>query len=159
MANAINDRIFKGSDSNLVRIDAGFTGVFDSFKERGFPKKPSMPFEEQLHYKYQMVIDGNSYVERLPKYLGSGSVVFRAGLFSEWFEERIKPWREYVPVDLEYAKLLEIMIYIREHDDEAQRIAQQSRETATLKLRQEDANCYLARLILEYSSLLENVQL
>ncbi len=140
-----------------MRIDAGFTGTFQE-TEKSYPKKSSLSFEDQLKFKYQMVIDGNTYCERLPKYLGSGSVVFRAGIFAEWFEERIKPGTEYVSVDLDFSKFVEDLKHYRDHDDEARKIAKQSRETAKTQLRHLDAECYLARLSLEYSTLLEDIE-
>lgn len=45
-----------------------------------------------------MILDGNSFSSRLPTYLSSGSLLFRAGLFAEWFDERIHPLKHYLPV-------------------------------------------------------------
>ena len=45
-----------------------------------------------------MILDGNSFSSRLPKFLSSGSLLFRAGLFTEWFDERIRPWSHFLPV-------------------------------------------------------------
>ena len=45
-----------------------------------------------------MILDGNSFNSRLPTFLSSGSLIFRAGLFGEWFDERIHPLKHYLPV-------------------------------------------------------------
>lgn len=45
-----------------------------------------------------MILDGNSFSSRLPVFLSSGSLLFRAGLFAEWFDERIQPMKHYLPV-------------------------------------------------------------
>lgn len=45
-----------------------------------------------------MILDGNSFSSRLPTFLSSGSLLFRAGLFGEWFDERIWPFQHYLPV-------------------------------------------------------------
>ena len=47
-----------------------------------------------------MILDGNTFSSRLMRTLRSGSLVFRAGLFSEWFDERLEPYLHYLPVRL-----------------------------------------------------------
>ena len=45
-----------------------------------------------------MILDGNTFSSRLPTFLSSGSLLLRAGLFAEWFDERLSPGKHYLPV-------------------------------------------------------------
>ena len=51
---------------------------------------------DNFDYKFLMSIDGNTFVSRLPLFLSSGSVAFRAGLYSEWFDEWVRPGVHYL---------------------------------------------------------------
>ena len=42
---------------------------------------------------------------RTPQFLSSGSLVFKAGLFSDWYDERLIPYKHYLPVKLDYSDL------------------------------------------------------
>ena len=53
---------------------------------------------DNFDYKFLMSIDGNTFVSRLPLFLSSGSVAFRAGLYSEWFDEWVRPGQHYLQV-------------------------------------------------------------
>ena len=57
-----------------------------------------MPEEAAWAHKYIMILDGNTFSSRLMRTLRSGSLVFRAGLFTEWFDERLEPFVHYLPV-------------------------------------------------------------
>ena len=57
-----------------------------------------MPEEAAWAHKYVMILDGNTFSSRLMRTLRSGSLVFRAGLFTEWFDERLEPFLHYLPV-------------------------------------------------------------
>ena len=60
-----------------------------------------MPEEAAWAHKYVMILDGNTFSSRLMRTLRSGSLVFRAGLFTEWFDERLEPFVHYLPVRLQ----------------------------------------------------------
>ena len=68
---------------------------------------------------------------RLMQTLTSGSLVFRAGLFSEWFDERLAPWVHYLPVDFDLGNLDALLAWAVSHDREAQAMA----EAAALQAR------------------------
>ena len=55
-------------------------------------------YEAPLPCRFLMILDGNSFSSRLPTFLSSGSLLFRAGLFAEWFDERLAPMQHYLPV-------------------------------------------------------------
>ena len=80
---------------------------------------PFAPEAEAWAHKYVMVIDGNTFSSRLMATLTSRSLVFRASLFSEWFDERLVPGVHYIPVRLDYsdleAKVTAALIYCFEN--------------------------------------------
>mmetsp|Transcript_3879 Transcript_3879/g.11239 ORF Transcript_3879/g.11239 Transcript_3879/m.11239 type:complete len:462 (+) Transcript_3879:334-1719(+) len=104
-------------------------------------------------YKYQMVIDGNSFNSRLPLLLSSNSVVFRAGLFAEWFDERLVPGRHLLPVRLDLSDLRAQLNWAKSHDRKARAMAEAAKQLVSEHMRLEDIQCYTWRLLLEYAAL------
>ena len=148
------------ANADVVPIDARFTHYrmdakyHERMKEK-YGDLDFVPLEEQWKYKYLMVLDGWSFSDRLQTFLSSGSLVFRATLYEEWFEERIVPYKHYVPVKLDFSDLQEKLLYYREHDEAALEIATAARELALRELRRQDHFCYSTRLLIEYSTLLK----
>ena len=116
--------------------------------------KERVPEDEMWRYKFIMILDGNTFSSRLMRTLTSGSLVFRAGLFSEWFDERIQPHVHYIPVRLDFGDLQGKLDWALSHDREAHAIAEQAALQAKMFIRSEDIQCYWYRLLLEYASLL-----
>lgn len=110
---------------------------------------------DTLRYKYLMSVDGNSFVSRLPLLMSSAGVPFRAGLYSEWFDEWVSDRRHFLHVRLDYSDLAERLAWARAHDEEARLIGQRARAFAMARLRNQDMECYLFRLLLEYAAILE----
>jgi len=110
---------------------------------------------EYFKYKYLMAVDGNTFVDRLPRLMSSGSVPFRAGLQGEWFEEWLKPKEHYLHIDLAYENLEETLTWALEHDEEAKAIGKRAQEFALTRLRKEDMACYKYRLLLEFAAILD----
>lgn len=69
-----------------------------SFWGRRYGLADRMPEEAAWAHKYIMILDGNTFSSRLMRTLRSGSLIFRAGLFTEWFDERLEPFVHYLPV-------------------------------------------------------------
>lgn len=102
-----------------------------------------------------MSIDGVVAPARIPKLLSSGSLVFKAGLFSDWFDEWFEPGEHYLPIDLGYQNLEETLDWALHHDEEAEAIGRKGRQFALMRMRKEDMRCYMYRLLLEYSAILD----
>lgn len=102
-----------------------------------------------------MSIDGNTFVSRLPLFMSSGSVPFRAGIFSEWYDEWLEAGVHYLRVKLDYSDLEKQLRWATQNDNEARMIGQRARAIAKTRLRNHDMECYLFRLLLEYASILE----
>ena len=110
---------------------------------------------QNFDHKYLISIDGNSFVARLPKFLQSGSLIFRAGMFDEWFEEWMQEGVHYVRVALDYSDLFEKIQWAKDHDEEARKIGLQGRYFGVNHIRTQDMECYLYRLLLEYAAIQE----
>ena len=106
-----------------------------------------------FYFKYLMSIDGNTFVSRLPLFLSSGSVPFRAGIYSEWYDEWLEENKHYLQIQLDYSDLDAKLQWAMENDDEMRVIGQQGRIFAKQRLRNQDMECYMYRLLLEYAAM------
>ena len=106
-------------------------------------------------HKYLMLVDGNSFVSRLPAFMKSASLMFRAGIFDEWFDEWLEDQRHYLRIALDYSDLESKLKWAMKHDEEAREIGLRARDFSKKHLRREDMECYLFRLLLEYANILE----
>ena len=102
-----------------------------------------------------MAVDGSVGAARIPKMLSSGSLVFKAGLFGDWYDEWFIPGEHYLPINLTYGNLEATLQWALEHDEEAKAIADRGKEFALKRLRKEDMICYMYRLLLEYAAISE----
>lgn len=122
----------------LAAGKAGYIDQMDNFKK-----------------KFLMSIDGNSFVSRLPRFMSSASVPFRAGLYSEWFDEWVKDKEHYLQIDLDYGNLEKTLRWAMDHDEEAKAIGRRAQRFARTRLRNVDMECYMYRLLLEYAAIVE----
>ncbi|SGY16116.1 BQ5605_C012g06764 [Microbotryum silenes-dioicae] len=106
---------------------------------------PFMTREEQSVYKYTMDIDGNGWSGRLHTLMSSNSLVLKSTIRPEWYFERIQPWYHYIPVNVDYTDLFNIMAFFKgdidgngAHDQLAETMAAQSKEWAAAYWRWED---------------------
>ncbi|KAJ7457208.1 glycosyl transferase family 90-domain-containing protein [Mycena galericulata] len=109
-------------------------------------------------YKYVLDVDGNGWSSRFKRLMNSGSLIFKATGYPEWFTDRIAPWVHYVPIQTSYADLLDVLVFFRgdpagagAHDEMAARIAAAGREWSRRYWRKEDLVAYMYRLFLEYA--------
>ena len=62
-------------------------------------------FEKNFRYKYLLDMDGNTFSGRFFIFLFSGSLVFKATIFREYFEDWLKPYEHYIPVEMDFSDL------------------------------------------------------
>lgn len=128
------------SSNHSHLFDVGLSGiaqVTDSEKNEiiksGFFKGFS-PLEDFLKYKYQIDIDGNSnsWPGLFQKLLTGGTVlkVLSAHNFRQWYYERLIPWKNYVPIETSMEDLVDKVIWLNNHQNLAQEIADNSRRLA-----------------------------
>ena len=96
--------------------------------------KDRVSWKQLNRYRFHIDIDGhaNTYAGLFRKFLSGGLVlkVTSPDRYRQWYYDWLKPWENFVPVRSDLSDLLEVTAYCREHDDLAQRIAQNGRELA-----------------------------
>nr|XP_036576031.1 capsular associated protein [Colletotrichum truncatum]KAF6782702.1 capsular associated protein [Colletotrichum truncatum] len=121
--------------------------------------KYKVPFQEHWKYAHLMDLDGAGFSGRFIPFLRSRSLVYRAGIFRTWLEERVHTWRHYVPVDVRLHELRGLLRFFGgdyEGKIRAEEIAEQGRLWAEKALRKEDMRIYLFRLLLEWGRLVDD---
>ena len=145
-----------------VNIDIGFTTILQcsgqacqELKSK-FPLKNPVDHSDSRKFKYLVDIDGNSFSQRfLPFLQFTQSLILKVHLFEDWITEQLQPMKHYLPIDMSLDNFQRQIEWARDHEDEAKRIAQQAQLYADKRLRYEDMQCYLFRLLLEYEQLLK----
>ncbi|GFZ52387.1 hypothetical protein JCM24511_10160 [Saitozyma sp. JCM 24511] len=114
-----------------------------------------------LHYKYIIDVDGNAWSARFQRLLSGGSLIFKATIFPEWWTDRMQAWVHYVPIQLDYSDLYDVIAFFRgDITDQggesalAKEIAEAGKAWARANWRQADMTAYMFRLYLEWARLL-----
>ncbi len=129
-SNAKNQALFDVGLSSIVQLNKNDE---NEIKTLGY-LKDHKSIKLINSFKYLIDVDGNSSAwSSLFLKLLSGSVVFKvesvAG-YRQWYYDRLIPWQHYVPVDKDLFDLQEKLIWLRDNDQEAQRIAKYSQDFA-----------------------------
>ncbi len=140
------------------KIDAKFTEYTQGAGEVPFLEQfrgNYVPYDDQVYYKYLMLIDGNSC-----SYTSSGwkwftnSVVFKENSESiQWYYNFLIPYTHYIPVKEGLGDLLEKLAWARENDGWAKSIARNAREFALSHITKDWTMLYLYCALLEYSKI------
>lgn len=137
-------------------LDARFTEVVQCKNDREVKKRfnnffaPYLSIEEQLKYKYQLVLDGNSCpYSKLSWGLFSNSLVLKEeSANKQWYYSALNPGIHYLPVK---KNLLDSIRWAKGHDLEAEEIANNSKLFAEKNLNYKRNIQYLYLLLKEYS--------
>jgi len=117
----------------------------------------NIKMKDQYDYKFLPDVDGNSYSARWRSFLRSTSTPLKATIYAEWHDDRLTPWVHFVPFDSSYMDIYGVVDYfLRGHDAEARRIADEGRDWAEAVLRNEDMVVYVWRLLLEYARVVDD---
>jgi hypothetical protein len=158
-------------DNDIISVNVSFVGVFRRCDERdcaaehnifyGSPSTesaPSLDFEEHWYHRHLVDLDGAAFSGRFLPFLRSASLPYRAALFRTWWEERVHPWRHYVPLDVRLHELWDLVAYFggKSGNEEAQEIAQEGSDWAQKALRKEDMQVYMFRLLLEWGRIVND---
>ena len=73
--------------------------------------------EEQSKVKLIVDIDGNTYSQRFPLLLTTGSVVLKIAAFLDTGFVPAKPWVHYIPVKMDLTDLQEKIKWAKENDE------------------------------------------
>jgi hypothetical protein len=114
-------------------------------------------FQEGWQHRHLVDLDGAAFSGRFLAFVRSASLPYRAALFRTWWEERIHPWRHYVPLDLRLDDLWPAVNYFGGAGlKDAQEIAEAGRQWTRKALRKEDMQVYMFRLMLEWGRLIDD---
>lgn len=143
-------------------IDAKFTIWGDGHLQR-IPclkryeaKTPWPSYEEQLKYKYHIIIDGQTCAYTASGWkLFTNSLIFRPDSENtQWYYPELKPYVHYIPVKANLEDLLEKLHWAQENDIEAKTIADNARRFAKDHITIDCNLLYLYHLITRYRELL-----
>ena len=142
-------------------IDAGLTYCVgmepDSFlnKIKETYSKKFISWEEKYSYKYQIWIDGHcsSYgCSGWPLY--SGSTVLKTDSdWIQWYYEELIPGTHYVPVKEDLSDLIDQLLCLKNHQNNAKQVAQNSQKFAQEHINYEIMLLYIKELLSAYSVL------
>ncbi len=99
-------------------------------------------------YKYQVNIDGTVAAYRLPYLLAGGSLVLKQdSSYYEHFYHQLEPWVHYVPLHRNISDTHEKVLWAKENDEEAKKIATNSALFVRHNLLPEHLYCYIIHLL------------
>lgn len=126
---------------------------------------PKIDFQDHWLYRHLIDVDGAAFSGRFLPFLRSQSTAYRATLFRTWYDERVKPWKHFVPLDVSLSGLWDVVwlvskkLIVKQEDSEmplGARIAIDGRDWAAKALRKEDMQVYMFRLLLEWGRLVDD---
>jgi len=169
-----NKAFFRGSRTSSERdplvllsrrrpelVDAAYTRnqAWKSDKDTlGAPPAEEVALKDHCRYKYLFNYRGVAASFRLKHLFLCRSLVFHVG--DEWLEffyEALRPWVHYIPVDSDsdMGQLEELIEFALHHNDLAEKIAENGRKFIEDNLRMKDVSDYWAKLVTEYTGLLD----
>ena len=118
------DRLFDVPNTDVRFVRGGWPINDDVIPDYHFGRRMSV--EEQLTYKYHLVIDGNTPASNGQWVFATGSVpiIITHPGNRWWADTELRPMDNYVPVNYDLSDLVEKIEWLVGHDTEAQRIAQ-----------------------------------
>nr|XP_018260022.1 uncharacterized protein I303_08094 [Kwoniella dejecticola CBS 10117]OBR82180.1 hypothetical protein I303_08094 [Kwoniella dejecticola CBS 10117] len=133
-------------------------GTCDDLIEE-FSWADQMTHEDEANYKFIMDVDGNAWSARFKRLLNTGSLIFKATIMPEWWTDRTQPWVHYVPIQIDYSDLYDIMAFFQGLPSKpgesalARDIANAGKNWSATHWRKEDMIAYMFRLYLEWGRL------
>ena len=149
-----------------VELDFGITDIWQYNDDkrnylkilRQYPPSKHLSFEEQFKYKYLVVVDGNSWPDRVAFFLMSGSLVFLSTLHEEWVINQLVDGEHYIKVKPDLSDLLDKIEWASRNDKLAAKIAQNGKNLAMNKFGIKQMQLYNALLFMEYQRLFNRTQ-
>ncbi len=121
------------------------------------PQAPSMDHAEQIKYKYQIVMDGDTCT--YPGFqwrLLCNSVLFKpSSPLIMWFDKALVSWKHYIPVKQDLSDLEEKVYWALFHDEKAKEIADEATLFSREFLSETAVYVYCYKILIAYAALLE----
>lgn len=138
-------------------VDARFAGYYPPSLESCFPNyfSAGVSVLNQIRYKYQLLIDGNScaYSRAYWQFFSNCVILKQDSNNIQWYYGAIQPYIHYIPVNSDMSNLIEVIQRTMAHDEEAQMISNQAQEFAKSHLKHEQILEYIYHLLVEYGKL------
>ncbi|KAJ6608121.1 glycosyl transferase family 90-domain-containing protein [Mycena sp. CBHHK59/15] len=131
----------RGCDRAAVLAEYNITGA-------------SEPREDMYGFKYVVDVDGTTFSGRYLGLLRSGSLVFKATVFEEYFNDWLRPYEHYIPVRADLSDLVEKVRWANAHPAEARRIQLRGLHMAA-RVNDDQNDCYFSAVLLEWARLQE----
>ena len=113
-----------------------------------------MPLEEHCRYRYLLNARGVAASFRYKHLFLCGSLVFQVGEeWQEFFYPALLPWVHYIPVRDDLADAEELLLWARENDELARRIAENGQRHVRRLLQLSNVRDYWRELLLGYAKL------
>ncbi|KAJ7162448.1 glycosyl transferase family 90-domain-containing protein [Mycena filopes] len=112
------------------------------------------PRENLYRYKYALDLDGTTFSGRFLGLLRSASLVFKSTIFEEYFSDWLRPFEHYIPVLPDLSDLVQKIEWANANPEEARLIQQKGLEFTRRVINDEQNDCYLFAVIIEWARLL-----
>lgn len=104
------------------------------------------PKKKKPYEQYVLDVDGNSWSGRFRRLLDSESLVFKSTIWPEWYRDRIQAWVHYVPLQIDYHEIFDLMSFFSGDDEDhhqgfeelGKKIAKQGKDWVATQFRIED---------------------
>ncbi|KAJ7155278.1 glycosyl transferase family 90-domain-containing protein [Mycena filopes] len=126
------------------------TSVIDEYGISG----EGEPREDVYGYRYVLDLDGTTFSGRFLGLLRSGSVVFKSTIFEEYFSSWLRPFEHYIPVRADLSDLVQKIEWANANPEEARLIQLRGMEFARRVITDEQNDCYLFAVLIEWARLL-----
>ena len=120
---------------------------------RHFNLSKSLSWEEEMNFKYYLLLDGNGApASRSAKAFSGGFAVLRQeSVFREFFYSSLRPWVHYVPISDDLSDLEAHINVLQKNDKLAELIASNSREYAERYFTDFSISCFIGELVKSYA--------
>lgn len=109
--------------------------------------------EEEFNYRFLFDVDGNTFSGRFLRQLRGDSLVFKSTIFTEFFEDWLKPYEHFIPVLPDLSDIVERVQWALKNDKEARRIQKMGKEFSNRVITDDQNDCYYYLVLLEYARL------
>lgn len=142
-------------------VDARFTQVVHCTEPDKVLKKfrsffsSSMSIAEQIKYRYQLLIDGNScaYSRAYWQLFSNCLTLKQESTHIQWYYGCLRPYEHYIPLKANLSDLIEKLKWAQAHEEESRAVMEQARYFALNNLQLHHVYQYLFLVLMEYSRL------
>eukprot|EP00842_Homolaphlyctis_polyrhiza_P005528 jgi/Hompol1/5977/HPOL_002133-RA len=141
------------------KVDIGFhqtvqcSGGLCAAIKAVYPFRPKVSFTQTLGFKFLVLVDGNTWAERVQDYFQTRSVIVGFSRFIDWASHNFIPGKHYLVTRPDYRDLDHVIEDAIQRDDEMRRLAQERSILAQLHNTVQQQQCYSALLLMEYFEL------